>query len=338
VAASELKAISHRLQRAYPEYDSGVEATIRPFAELVAAPGKRGLLALSMGVGLLLLIACANVASLLLSRANSRQREIAIRVALGAGRRRLISQLLMESGLLAFGGAAAGCALAAAVLPLLALLVPMDQGEMEQYVRAALNARVLSFTVLLMVFTTILFGLVPAWRMSPRDSDSLRSGSRATSATFQKLSLRSLLVTAQIALAVVLLMGAGLLSKSLLRLLNSNMGFRADHLLTARLKLPSTRYSDSARRVAFFDALIGQIDAIPGVVKASGATCLPLTGKDCWPSVFFVEGQPVRRQEDMLHAHFNAVETGYLKTMQIPVIRGRDLGKATSSIVSRLFW
>jgi putative ABC transport system permease protein len=327
-AGRELKAISHRLEAAYPEYDSGVAATIRPFVDLVAAPARPGLLTLSIGVGLLLLIACANVASLLLSRASGREREIAIRIAVGAGRPRLISQLLTESGLLAFAGAAVGCALAAGILPLLALLTPMDQGEMEQYIRPTLNLGVLSFTVCLTVLTTVLFGLLPAWRMSPAESDAFRSGARATSTGFRKFSFRNLLVTAQIALAMMLLVGAGLLVQSLLRLGNTNMGFRADHLLTARLKLPSIGYPDTGRRAVFFNRLMDQLDAIPGVISASGATCMPFAGKDCWPSVFMIEGRPSPRPEDMPHAHFNAVEPGYLKTMQIPLIRGRDLNAA----------
>ena len=326
-AGSELKTVSNRLEQTYPEYDSGVQATIRPFAALVAAPARRGLLTLCTCVGFLLLIACANVASLLLSRGASRQHEIAIRVAVGASRRRLISQLLTESGLFALAGAAAGCAVAAAALPALALLVPMDQGEMEQYVRPTLNMGVLSLTVCLALFTTVLAGLIPALRMSSSDADSLRSGTRSTSTAFHKLSLQNLLVTAQIALAVVLLVGAGLLLQSLLRLGTANFGFRPDHLLTARLKLPSSLYPDTARRSAFFDSLVDRLDALPGVEDASGATCLPFTGKDCWPSIFLIEGQPIPRPEDMPHAHFNAIETGYLKTMQIPLIRGRDLNK-----------
>lgn len=325
VARAEIKAISDRLQRAYPEYDNGVEATIRPFAELVAAPARRGLLTLAIGVGFLLLIACANVASLLLSRARAREREIAIRVAVGAARWRLISQLLTESGLLAFAGACVGCLLAAAILPLLALLVPMDQGEMEQYVRPTLNLGVLSFTVCLTVFTTVLFGLVPALRMSPTAGDALRSGTRTANAGFQKLSFRNLLVTAQIALAVILLVGAGLLVQSLLRLRDTDMGFRADHLLTARLKLPSGSYPDTSRRSVFFDSLMDRLAAIPGVMSVSGATCMPFAGKDCWPSVFMIEGRPSPRPEDMPQAHFDAIARDYLKTMQIPLIRGRNI-------------
>ena len=326
-AGAELHLIARQLAEAYPEYDRGVQGTIRPFAELVAAPARRGLITLSFGVGVLLLIACANVASLLLSRASSRGREIAVRAALGAGRPRLISQLLAESGLLAFVGAVFGCGLAAAVLPPLALLVPMDQGEMQQYVRPTVNLGVLSFTIVLTMFTTLLVGLAPAFRISAGASDSLRSGGRATAAGFQKLSFRSLLVVAQIALSVILLMGAGLLVQSLLRLQNTNLGFQPDHLMIARLKLPSTAYPDTARRSSFFKRLIDRLDAIPGVVKTSGATCLPFTGKDCWPSVFAIEGQPNAGREDLSHAHFNAIETGYLKTMQIPVIQGRELNE-----------
>ena len=151
--------------------------------------------------------------------------------------------------------------------------------------------------------------------MSPTKPDSLGSGTRATNAGFRKLSLRSLLVAMQIALSVILLVGAGLPAQSLLRLLNTSMGFRADHLLTARFKLPSRRFPDNVHRSAFFDALINQVEAIPGVTEASGVTCLPLTGKDCWPSVFRIEGQPPRRPADMFHSHFNAVEPGYWRTM-----------------------
>jgi putative ABC transport system permease protein len=324
-ASGELKTLTHRLEQAYPEYDSGVQATLRPFAELVAAPARQGLVTLSIGVGVLLLIACANVASLLLARAGSRQREMAIRIAVGAGRRRLMSQLFTESGLLALAGGAAGCVLAAAILPLLTALIPMDQGETEQYVHAALNLRVLLFTACLTLGATLLFGLAPAWRTPSTGRGLLGSGARTANDGFQRISLRNILVTGQIALAVVLLAGAGLLTQSLLRLLNTNMGFETDHLLTARLKLPSNRYPDSARRAAFFDSLMQRLDVIPGVAAASAATCLPFAGKDCWPSVFHIEGQPGLHPEDMLHAHFNAVEPGYLKAMQIPLIHGRDL-------------
>ena len=324
-AGGELHAVARRLERGYPESDRGVEATIRPFAELVAAPARRGLLTLSIGVGFLLLIACANVASLLLSRASSREREIAVRVAMGAARTRLLAQLLAESGLLAFAGTVFGCALAAAVLPALALLVPMDQGEMQQYVRPTLNIGVLSFTIFLAVFTTLLVGLVPAMRMSSSASNPLRSGARATASGFRKLSFRNLLVAAQIALSVILLIGAGLLLKSLLRLQNTYMGFQPDHLITVRLKLPSTAYPGTAQRSSFFNSLIERLNTVPGVVASSGATCLPFTGKDCWPTAFVIEGQPNPRREDLGHAHFNAIETGYLKTMQIPLIQGREL-------------
>ena len=326
-ARSELKTIEKRLAQAYPEYDGGVEATLRPFAELVSAPARRGLVTLSIAVGLLLLIACANVAGLLLSRAESRGQEMAIRAAVGASRGRLIAQLLTESGLLACAGAAVGCLLAAAILRPLALRVPMDQGEMEQYVHPALNLGVLGFTVGLTVLTTMLCGLLPARRTSPAEADPLRSGTRATSGSLVKLSLGNLLVTGQIALAVVLLVGAGLLMQSLLRLRSTNLGFRADHLLTVRLKLPFSRYPDDGSRSAFYNRLIDELDALPGVVKASGATCLPFAGKDCWPSAFLAEGQPAPRGENMLHAHFNAVGAGYLATMQIPLLQGRDLSE-----------
>ena len=327
MAGSELRLVAGRPEAAYPGYDRGVQATIRPFAEMVAAPARRGLLTLSIGVGFLLLIACANVASLLLSRASSREREIAVRVAVGATRTRLVSQLMTESGLLSFAGAVLGCGLAAAVLPTLALLVPMDQGEMQQYVRPALNMWVLSFTIGLTVFTTVLVGLVPALRASSDTADPLRSGLRATATGFRKLSFRSALVATQIALSVMLLMGAGLLLQSLLRLQKMNLGFEPNHLITARLKLPSVGYKGVAERALYFRRLIDRLDGIPSVLKASGATCLPFTGKDCWPSVFAVEGQFNSSENNLKRAHFNAIATGYLKTMQIPLLQGRELSE-----------
>jgi predicted permease len=324
VAVAELKSISRRLAHEYPEYDDGVEATMRPFADLVAAPAERGLFALSVAVGLLLFVACANVAGLLVARAGTRQGEISVRLAVGASRGRLISQLLTESTLLALAGVVVGGVLAAATIPILVSLVPMDQGEMEQYVRVTLNLRILGFAVCLAVFTTILFGLFPAWRMPPREPGLLRSGVRPGQSGFRKLSIGSLLVTVQIALAVVLLVTAGLLGQSLLRLIHTDLGFQPDHLLTARLKVPADRYSDNARRSEFFNRLIDRIDSIPSVESASGATCLPLTGKDCWPSVVRIAGQSAARGNDFLNAHFNAVESDYLKTMRIPLISGRD--------------
>lgn len=321
-AANELQIVGNRLARAYPEADGGIRPTIRQFAELVAAPARHGLLTLAMAVGLLLWIACANVAGLLLSRASGRQKEIAIRVAVGADRMRLVSQLLTESGLLAFAGACLGCVLASAILPLLTLLIPMDQGEMEQYIRPSLNPVVLGFTILLAAFVTLLFGLVPALRMAPAQANPLQTGTRATSSP---LSFRNALVAGQIALAVVLLSGAGLLGQSLVRLRNTNIGFQADHLLTLRLKLPYARYPDTVSRSVFFGKLMDRLDAIPGVVAASAATCLPFAGKDCWPSVLRIEGRPNAGPENLLHAHFNAVEPGYLATMKIPLLSGRDL-------------
>lgn len=325
-AAAELARISRQLERTYPEFDDGIHATMRPFAELVVEPAERALLALSASVLFVLLIACANVTSLLLSRAKIRQREMATRLALGANRRRVISQLLTETGVLAFAGAIAGCAVAAAALPALSFLAPLAEGEMEQYVRPTLSWPVLIFTLGLALFTTLLVGVAPAMRMSG-GAVAGQIGARAAIGGFKRLSFQNSLVAAQIAIAMVLLTASGLLLQSLLRLLNTNPGFQPEHLLTARLKLPSTQYGSVAQRSSFFLNLIDRIDAIPGVANASGATCLPFAGKDCWPSTFEIEGQPVTRAEDTPHVHFNAIAPGYLKTMQIPFISGRDFSE-----------
>ncbi|MGO8792319.1 MAG: ADOP family duplicated permease [Terriglobia bacterium] len=324
-ARGEMSAIARRLEQAYPSSNDGIIPRLRPFAELVTAPAQRTLLTLWGAVGFLLLIACANVANLLLARAATREREMTIRVALGARRGRLITQLLTESGLLALCGAAAGCVIAIALLPLVLRLLPM---ELRQFVHVGINLRILGFSLLLTFLTTVLFGIIPAYRISSRQPDlALRTGLRASSAGFQKLSLRSFLVTVQIALALVLLAGAGLLIQSLVRLDRVNPGFRTDGVLAARLNLPRNRYPHIPQQTAFVDRMLERIDSIPGVLSASGSYCLPLDVHGCWSSVFVVEGRPVPRTEDLLSSNFNGIEPGYLKTMGIPLVRGRDFAE-----------
>jgi len=248
-----------------------------------------------------------------------------LRVALGARRGRLILQLLTESGLLALCGAVAGCVIATAILPLVLRLLPI---ELRHYVQVGINLRILGFSLLLTFLTTVLFGLIPAYRMSLGQPDlTLRSGMRASSAGLQKRSLRGFLVTAQIALALVLLAGAGLLVKSLVRLERVNPGFRTERVLAARLSLPHTGYPHTPQQTAFVDRMLERFDSIPGVLSASGSYCLPLDVHGCWSSVFVIEGRPVPRTKDLPNAHFNGIEPGYLKTMGIPLIRGRDFSE-----------
>ena len=324
-ARSEMAEIAGRIEKAYPASNDGIVARLRPFAEMVTAPAQSTLLTLWVAVGFLLLIACANVANLLLARAATRDREMTLRVALGARRGRLILQLLTESGILAVCGAAGGCLIAMAMLPLVLRLLPI---ELREYVQVGINLRILGFSLLLTFLTTILFGLIPAYRMSPRQADpSLRGGMRASAAGFQKLSLRSLLVTGQIALALVLLAGAGLLVESLVRLERVNPGFRPERVLAARLSLPHTAYPHTAQQTAFVDRALARFDSLPGVLSASGSYCLPLDLHGCWSSVFVIEGRPVPQTKDLPNAHFNGIEPGYLKTMGIPLIRGRDFAE-----------
>lgn len=324
-ARSEMKNIAAQLEQSYPASNGGVTAMVRPLGELVSGQARPALFTLWSAVGLLLLIACANVANLLLARAVAREREMAIRVALGAGRGRLISQLLAESGVLAICGAAIGCGIATATLPLILYLLPI---ELRQYVQLSVDLKVLGFTLALTLLTTFLFGLFPAYQAaSGNPEQGLRSGGRTSRASFSKLSFRSVLVTVQIALALVLLAGGGLLIRSLMRLENVNPGFLPDRVLTARLNLPDTKYPKDSQQTAFVDELIRKIDSIPGVLSASGAFCLPLDTSGCWSSVFLIEGRPVPSTEDLLNAHFNAIEPDYLKTMKIPLLRGRDFNQ-----------
>jgi predicted permease len=324
MASREMSAISSRLEQAYPASNRGIVAKLRPLAEMVSAPARRTLFILWGAVGFLLLIVCANIAGLLLARAAGREREMAVRVAVGAGRGRLIQQLLTEGSLLATCGAAAGCAIARALLPLVLRLLPI---QLQDYVHVEVNLRVLGFTLLLTLLTTILFGLIPAYRMSPNQDLSLRNGTRMSSAGFGKRSFRSLLVAAQIALAFVLLVGTGLLVRSLMRLQKVNPGFRTDRILAARFSLPRHRYPHIPQQTAFADRVLERVDSIPGVLSASGSYCLPLDVNGCWSSVFTIEGGPVSRTEDLPSAEFNGIEPEYLKTLGIPLIEGRDFSE-----------
>ncbi len=312
-AAREMETIAGRLQQSYPASNGGITVRLHPLTELITGPIRRPLFVLWSAVCFVLLIACANVANLLLARAVSRQREITVRIALGAGRGRLISQLLTESAALAISGAIAGCAIAAAVLPLMVRLLPI---ELSRFVHIGINPRILGFTLLLTVLTTALFGLIPAYRTSGLNpAHSLGSGTRTTGANFSKLSATGLLVTTQIALAFMLLIGACLLAQSLMRLDQVNPGFRTDHLLTARLNPGANRDVDK---------LIDKVNSVSGVLGTTAVACLPLAGKDCWFSLFLIEGRPIPRVENVPGAPSNVIAPGYLKTMGIPLLRGRD--------------
>src|SRR5205823_950596 len=238
-------------------------------------------------VGLLLLIACANVANLLLSRAAAREKEMAVRVALGASRRRLAQQLLTESILLASFGGCGGFFFALAAISGLSSRLPPD---LSRAAGGAMDARMLVFTGLISLATGILFGLAPLFQTRRVNAnESLKQNARGVAGG--QSWMRNCLVVAQIAIAMILLIGAGLMAKSFWALLHVAPGFRTEHILTARLSLPRARYPDNRRIAAFQRELLQSVRRVPGVQSAGFATYLPLSGTDNgW--AFFIEGRP----------------------------------------------
>jgi putative ABC transport system permease protein len=319
-AQADLDRIALNLQRQYPDADKDHGIDIVPLAEHAVASVRTALVTLLAAVVLVLLIACANIANLLLTRAAARRKEIALRAALGANRRRIAQQLLTESMVLALAGSAIGFALAFWGVPALAPYLPTD---LPRAWEIAVDGRVLAFTCLLTLLTGVLFGLVPllAARGSLRLSERGVGGGQSR--------LRSALVVAQVAIALVLLVGAGLMIRSLRSLLQVSPGFRTGHILTARFSLPP-RYTNGNRfgtglhrQISVFQrALIGRVIAIPGVQSAGFTSYLPFGGADNnWS--FFIEGRPPLPLGVFNSTGYRPVTSGYFETIGIPVVRGR---------------
>jgi putative ABC transport system permease protein len=315
-AETEMKGIAARLAAAYPDQDKGHTVSLRVLKEQLVGKVKPALLILTGAVALVVLIACANVANLLLARGARREREIAVRRALGAGRARIIRQMLTESMLLAAAGTAAGVALA-----ILAdrLIVRFGPSGIPRLGEAGIDGAVLAATAAIAVVTAILFGLAPALRAT---SESLPASLRETAPGSGpgRRRLRDLLVAGEMALALLLLAGAGLLVKSFGKLVSVDPGFRPDHVLTFDLSLDA-KYKDSASRSAFYRNLLSDLDRIPGV-RASGAVfCAPLSQSN-FSSSFTVEGAPVPRSDEP-SMNLRVVSPDYFSTMRIPLVAGR---------------
>jgi putative ABC transport system permease protein len=273
-------------------------------------------------VGFVLLIACANLASLLLTRSIARQKEIAIRTALGAQARQLIRQLLTESVMLAMAGGAAGLLIAMWGVDALVAALPDAHLNALPFLRSLrIDTGVLGFAFGLSVLTGVVFGLAPAIQASRVDLiGALKEGGR-TSAAGTRQRLRGALVVTEIALAVVLLVGAGLMLKSLIRLLKVDVGFNPQNVLTMTVALPAGKYGEANRRIAFQDQLRERMNALPGVESASFVSILPLIGGNT--TRFFVEGDPVPPPGQEIEANFRVTGPGYFQTLGIPLISGR---------------
>lgn len=315
-AQIEMAGVQDGLNRQYPENrPKGI--SLVPEADAVVGAMRQGLFILLGAVGLVLLIACANLSNLLLARATTRHKEISVRTALGATRWMIVRQLLAESALLATVGAAAGLVLAAWGIKLLMALAP---GDLPRITESGINLQVLIFTALVAVLTSVLFGLVPALQAAkPELAASLKEGGWSGTEIQTRSRLRSALIVTETALAMILLVGSGLLLRSLLSLGRVDPGFAKDHVITFGLDLPD-RYGHP-QRVAFYRSLLERVRTTPGVRSASAAFPLPLSA-DAVKTTLEVEGRPMKHSEYPVTT-FHIIDRDYFRTLGIPLLSGR---------------
>ena len=317
---AQMTTIAASLEQAFP--GSNRDVTVTPLAEKVVGDVRTALLVLLGAVGFVLLIACANVAHMLLARATARQREMTVRLALGASRARLLRQMLTESVVLALAGGVVGVALARVGLTVLIALagksIPRAEG-------IALDPRVLAFSALVSLLTGVAFGLLPAVRVSRSEmADVLREGARGSTEGGQRSRLRWVLVGSEIALSIILLTGAGLAIRSFVALRAIDPGFDARGVLTAVISLKGTAEQPPGRRTAFYQSALERVRRLPGVESASLINHVPIAG-DIWGFPFRVEGQPKPRPEDTPFAVYRVVFPEYFKAMRLPILQGRDV-------------
>ena len=318
-ARADVMNLSAALATRVPQ--SGVTATVTPLHTMVVGDVALSLWVLLAATGFVLLIACANVAHLQLVRAAARQREIAVRTALGASRARVVRQLLTESALLCVGGAALGLLLAFEGVRLLVALAPPSLPRVDAI---TLDRTALGFMLASTLVSCLAFGLVPSLKGSSVDlNEALKEGSRGSTDGARRTMLRSVLVVSEFAMALMLLVAAGLLIRSFVGLLGVNSGFDPKNLVAMEVSAAGTRYADPSRRPAFFREMADRVRQIPGVESASAINHLPLVG-DTWGFPFAVAGRPAPRPEDQPRAVFRVVMPGYFQTMRLGLIAGRD--------------
>jgi putative ABC transport system permease protein len=322
-AESDLTIVANQLKQIYPRsYPEHFSIRLFSFTDMVVGRFRSTLYLTLAAVGLLLLIACANVANLMLARATAREREFALRVTLGASRWRVIRQLLVESLILSAGGGALGVALTAAGLHSLASLVPPETIASETVIR--LNAPVLLFALVVSILTPLLFGLFPALRAARKDLEQpLRDSGKGTSGAAWHSRLRDSVIVAEVALSFALLTGAGLLMRSMLTLCDVDLGIKPDHVLVTRLPLPSDRYQTAAQLTGFYRPLLDRLRARPGVVDVAETTALPPYGG--FTSEIEVAGKVHSEKWTSL---FQLCSEGYFGVLRIPQLEGRTFTQA----------
>jgi len=321
-AQADLERIADNLATRYP-LDHGVRVLLRPLQEDQSGSLRPVVLLLMGAVILILLMACSNIANLLLARNSGRTREIAVRVAIGAAKWALIRQFAIENLSLGLLGGAIGCALAYGGC---ALIVRFHPGRLPQLAAVDIDLRVLAFGFAISVLSSLLFGTLPAWLgLQVNPSEAFKEGGRTTTSTGRK-RLGRLFVASEMALAVMLLVGTGLLTRSLLRLESQQPGFRVDHLLRTHLFLPSVRYPNPASITRFCQEYAARVRQLPGVSHAVISAAYP--PDDQWMQPFTIAGRPVSRLEDLPAATFNVTDSHYLDTLAIPLLKGRDFSEA----------
>jgi putative ABC transport system permease protein len=322
-AQSDIDNITARLEQAYPDYNKGWGATVYPIVADTVRGYDTVLWVVMVAVAFVLLIACANVANLMLARASGRQREIALRAALGASRWRIVRQLLTESVIVALIGGALGVLVAFWGIDVLRAANPGDAAKFAPgWHQLGINFAVLAFTLGLSLFSGIVFGLAPALQVSkPNLNDSLKEGSRQASGRGH--GLRSSFVVFEIAISLVLLVGAGLAVRTFLALLKTDPGFNPENLLTLNLVLPAAKYTDEPKRAAFYSDLIQRVKSTPGVESAAAVNFLPLGGSNA-SDAYLVEGEPEPAPDQENLARYRVCTPDYFQTMEIRVVKGRN--------------
>ncbi|MFZ3331422.1 MAG: FtsX-like permease family protein, partial [Candidatus Acidiferrales bacterium] len=325
-AQADLSVIAAALAAEHP-VDQGVGVAVKRLADSRVGALRPMLYLLIGAVSLILLIACVNLANLLLARNSARQRELAVRAALGAGRGGLVRQLLAETLLLSLVGGAVGFGGAEIGLRALARMHPEN---LPQLGSLGIDWRVLTFTLSVSLVTSLIFGLAPAF-MGTRLNlvDALKQGGRSGMSGRSSQRVRGLLVITEMAMCLMLLVGASLLIRSIMRLQGQNLGIRQDHLLRGRIYLPPVRYTDPGVRTRFCDDFAASVRALPGVMEATVTTVYP--PNNGWIQMLVIPGHSVTRIQDVPSAQFGVVDQHFLRTLGIPLIRGRDFAESDSA-------
>ena len=319
-ARADMGTIAGRLEQQY-DFMSGYGVNLVPIHDQVVGSVRPAMLVLLAAVALVLLIACANVANLLLVRAAAREREIAVRAALGAARGRLVSQMLTESIVLATAGGVAGLLIAVLGLRMLLAMAPVDIPRLDQI---RVDWQVLAFALGLSLATGVVFGLVPALQASRPDlNESLKEGGRGSTTGIRGRRIRGALVISEIALSLVLLIAAGLMIKSFVHLQQFNLGFNPDRMLTLRLQLPGSKYKDDSQVAGFYRELLAGVENLPGVQSVGAISTIFLT-KTPYSTNFTIQGRPPLRPGEQIEVPIDSISPNYFRVMGIPLLRGRE--------------